>query len=76
MRLMATDCIPLQARQREEARRASQSAVTKLEVEDEDEAALLEGFSRGYKVRSTEYHRVPQSAIVHHCAPLRVTEYH
>jgi hypothetical protein len=48
---MTTDCVPHQARQREEARRASQSAVTKLEVEDEDEAALLEGFSRGYKVR-------------------------
>ena len=47
---MTTDCVPHQARQREEARRASQSAVTKLEVEDEDEAALLEGFSRGYKV--------------------------
>ena len=63
---MTTDCVPHQARQREEARRASQSAVTKLEVEDEDEAALLEGFSRGYKVRSTEYHRVSPSATECH----------
>jgi len=48
--------------------------VTKLEVEDEDEAALLEGFSRGYKVRSTEYHRVPQSVTQCHRVPLSATE--
>jgi len=75
LRLIATDCVPHQARQREEARRASQSAVTKLEVEDEDEAALLEGFSRGYKVRSTEYHRVPQSVPQCHRVPQSVPEY-